>query len=113
MSTDLERFRDHARTMAAPGAHRDDCHHVQPIRGTLRTRTVRPDPACTGCIPAADRALFARLADEVDHHLADPPALFEAYLTRCTVCSASTDCDAPDHVLCCPSTTSQPQGDHP
>ena len=33
-------------------------------------------PSCPGCNPPADRALFARLADEVDAHLAPQPDLF-------------------------------------
>lgn len=54
MSTDLERFRDHCRTMAG-------------------------SPVAPGCPAAADRALWLRLAEEVDAYLAtdDDVALWE------------------------------------
>lgn len=67
--SDLVRFRDHARAMAQPGAHRDDCT-TEKLTRWGPPRTVHPDPACTGCVPDADRALFSRLADETDAHLA-------------------------------------------
>lgn len=70
MSTELERFRDHAHAMAAPGAHVDDCHHTRTtVRGVEITN--RPDPACRGCVPDRDRRLFARLSNEIDAYLAD------------------------------------------
>lgn len=46
MPTDLERFRDHCRKMAGP-------------------------PVAPGCPAARERALWLRLADEVDAYLAD------------------------------------------
>jgi hypothetical protein len=101
MSSELERFRDHARTMAAPNAHRDDCHTEQRIRGTVRTRTIHPNPGCTGCIPAADRALFAQLAAEVDAHLDQPVALCDADADG-PACTDAPDCDADAHILACP-----------
>lgn len=70
MSTDLERFRDHAHTMAKPGAHLDDCHSTRTTaRGVKITNS--PDPACPGCVPDGDRRLFARLAREIDAYLDD------------------------------------------
>jgi hypothetical protein len=76
--SDLERFRDHCRSMAKPGAHRDTCHLVRPGYSSPR-ENVRPDPNCSGCVPPSDAALFERLADEADDYLArrldDSPAL--------------------------------------
>lgn len=61
----LTQFRDHCRRMAKPGAHVDGCPAV-PAGSYLR-----PDPrVCRGCVPDDDRALFARLADEIDDYLA-------------------------------------------
>lgn len=72
MSSELERFRDHAHAMAKPGAHVDDCHRTRPMaRGGEITTT--PDPRCTGCVPDRDRQLFARLANEIDAYLDDQP----------------------------------------
>lgn len=68
--TDLERFRDHCRAMTQPGAHRDTCHAVTGTRWSHIPSRVHPDPACAGCVPDADRALFTRLADETDAYLA-------------------------------------------
>lgn len=59
--SELERFRDHCREMAATGAHLPDCK-------SLRTPAYTP-PTCDGCVPENDRALFARLAAEVDEYL--------------------------------------------
>ncbi|WP_372733596.1 hypothetical protein [Nocardioides sp.] len=59
MSTLLS-FLRHCREMAA-AEHKPECD--------LRTH-------CTGCNPAADQALFTRLADEIDTHLSPQPDLF-------------------------------------
>lgn len=120
VSTDLERFRDHAAAMAKPGAHRDTCHVEKPMRWGP-PRTVHPDPACTGCVPPADRALFARLATEVDQHLDPPPA---AHLDRALCdpiphheippsCINAPDCIADEHIFACPAPALRDQGDHP
>lgn len=69
--SDLTTTRDHCRRMAT-AVHTDDCHTTTPMRwgGTI---TNRPDPACTGCVPESDRALFAQLAGEIDAYLAGDP----------------------------------------
>ena len=79
MSTDLEDFGAHARYMST-AEHRDDCRaedawglrHIVP-------RWEHPDPTCPGCVTDTDRALWARLADEVDAWLGrdDQEGLFE------------------------------------
>jgi hypothetical protein len=65
MSTDLERFRDHARQMAT-------AEHVPACGVTVTdrwgwSRWVSPDPDCAGCV--TDRHLWIRLADETDTYL--------------------------------------------
>lgn len=52
--SDLTKFRDHCRTMAGPA--------------------VAP-----GCHAAADRALWLRLADEIDEYLAAPTASVDLF----------------------------------
>lgn len=63
----LGAFRDHCRKMAAT-------EHVRECRGVVQDRwgvkLVYPDPKCKGCISPGDRALFARLADEIDEYQA-------------------------------------------
>lgn len=63
---DLTRFRDHARRMAH-ATHRPECL-------TRPAPWLKPAPAngCDGCMPAADRVLWSRLADEIDRHLDQP-----------------------------------------
>lgn len=63
--SDLTAFRDHCRAMA-DARHRPDCPGRDPHRSYLK-----PDPkVCRGCVTETDRALFVRLADEVDTYLA-------------------------------------------
>ena len=59
----LTDFRDHARAMAG-SQHRPDCL----VRDHPWTKP-RPTKGCTGCMTGAERALWARLADEVDEPL--------------------------------------------
>lgn len=83
MSTELERFRDHCREMAA-GGHSDECKqaheqarqrwgHFMLFRewpekwGERPSRSPQPCPG--GCVSEVDQALFARLAAEVDDYL--------------------------------------------
>lgn len=109
MSTELERFRDHARTMAnsTPGTRVRASWN-----GGWREQTVK-----VGDMPDAERALWARLADEVDAHLDQPHALFEAGIDFYppAICTTSPDCDADDHTLACPSNDRRPppEGDRP
>lgn len=59
--SDLSRFRDHCAAMSTAD-HKPEC-------GVLRNwREIRPDPDCTGCLTGTERALFARLAAEVDDY---------------------------------------------
>lgn len=71
--SDLTKFRDHCRVMAA-AVHSPECKGERP--GIFYPITVRPDPECGGCVTDADRALFALLAAEVDDYLAPQPDLF-------------------------------------
>lgn len=75
--SDLTTFRDHCRAMQATD-HKPECGALIEARWGQH-QYVRPNPACPGCNSAADRELFARLADEVDAYLAtdDGPGLFE------------------------------------
>jgi hypothetical protein len=57
----LEAFGAHCREMATAD-HRPDCHGKS--QHGWGVRTVRPDPACPGCVTALDRAIWQRLADE-------------------------------------------------
>lgn len=76
MASDLESFRDHARTMAA-ALHRTEC-----LTRTHPWTKLLPRPDCVGCVTPEDRALWAQLADEIDDHLAatsgDQPMLGDA-----------------------------------
>lgn len=65
--SDLTRFRDHCRRMAS-ATHTDECGTW--TRGWRGMSKHRPDPTCSGCVNAADRALWAHLADEIDSYLA-------------------------------------------
>jgi hypothetical protein len=60
--SELTTFRDHARKMAE-AEHKPECPYGWADGSGL------PDCPCPGCIPDADRALWARLADEVDAYL--------------------------------------------
>lgn len=62
--SDLTVFADHARRMST-ARHKPDCPAPAPP-GTWRVG------ACLGCVTDADRALWVRLADEVDAYLARP-----------------------------------------
>jgi hypothetical protein len=91
--SDLERFRDHCRTMAAEDAHTPECvaatneagrrwDYLRMFREWRLSWGERPDgppmPCPGGCISDADRLLFSRLADEVDAYLAhDDEPLWE------------------------------------
>jgi len=80
--SELTTFRDHARAMSE-AEHRKDCEGT-PDRVATRARDISsyrrmfgelhpklmPIERCPGCVTDADRALWARLADEVDAHLA-------------------------------------------
>jgi hypothetical protein len=68
--TELEAFGAHCREMAT-AQHRPDCLAKPTFR--YGTRPVRPDPACTGCVTALDRAIWQRLADEVSAYLTTEP----------------------------------------
>lgn len=68
--SELERFRDHARRMAT-AEHVDHCRAKTPLGRRGWWRWAHPDPACEGCVTDADRALWTRLADEIDAYLTD------------------------------------------
>ena len=80
MSTDLEDFAAHARYMAT-ARHRDDCPSQRPAPITHRSRDeiTLTFTLCRGCVTDTDRALWARLADEVDAWLGrdEQEGLFE------------------------------------
>lgn len=84
----LERFRDYCRVMAATEAHLPDCESLRPaerarpiwhvvsgedgIPSQMVWGGVVPaytPPTCDGCVPENDRALFARMAAEIDEYL--------------------------------------------
>lgn len=66
--SDLTTFRDHARAMV-DADHKPEC--AEERKGSWgATYLHRPDSTCSGCIPDAERALWTRLADEVDAYLA-------------------------------------------
>lgn len=69
--SDLAADRDHYRRMA-DADHKTECGEWTP--GRWRDHYVHPKPGCGGCNPAADRALFKRLADEIDSYLAPSDA---------------------------------------
>lgn len=84
--SDLTTFRDHCRTMAT-AEHKPGCQEGQ--ADAVRKWTMaqkwgpgwgepdeQPTP-CPGCNSEADRALFARLAAEVDDYLDPHPTLWE------------------------------------
>ena len=76
MASDLERFRDHCREMAT-AVHKPTCHGHRPSTWGW-AREIHPDPKCPGCVTDADRALWARLAAEIDAYLTtDDTALWE------------------------------------
>ena len=59
----------HYRHMAGSD-HRPDC--TVDVRSRWGGwRTLRPDPACPGCITDHERALWQQLADETAQHLGD------------------------------------------
>jgi ribosomal protein L37AE/L43A len=68
MSSDLAAFRDHARRMST-ATHTPEC----PVNGRAQLSRFSEDGlwVCTGCVTDADRALWTRLADEVDAYLSD------------------------------------------
>lgn len=70
--SELERFRDHAAQMAT-APHSPECW--ADIKDTWGwQKRIYPNPECAGCISDTDRALWARLADEVDAYLANDDA---------------------------------------
>ena len=74
--SELTTARDHMREMARAD-HLPECSAPFTDRWGW-TRTLRPDPDCAGCMPANDRVLWARLADEIDAYLgADDEPLWE------------------------------------
>lgn len=74
--SDLTAFRDHAAEMAT-AVHKPDCY-AETTDSWGWTKRVRPDPACPGCVTDDDRALWARLAAEIDAYLTtDDTALWE------------------------------------
>ena len=68
--SDLTNFRDHARAMST-AEHLPECGAWQDTRWSRRF--VAPNPECAGCVNAADRKLWARLADEADAYLDREP----------------------------------------
>lgn len=89
--SDLTKFRDHAAAMAR-AEHKPECPSLHPVpwppggwvptdgedsmNGLTWIGPPPPPPECSGCLTDADRALFARLAGEVDAYLAPQPDLF-------------------------------------
>jgi hypothetical protein len=69
--SELAAFGAHARAMSTV-EHAPECLGENPTPGEW-PRWVHPDSACPGCVTDADRALWARLADEVDAYLAPEP----------------------------------------
>lgn len=68
--SDIAAFGAHARAMST-AQHKPECCGRRPNPNPRwgSAATVYPDPACPGCVTDADRALWARLADEVDAYL--------------------------------------------
>lgn len=64
--SELTAFAEHARAMAA-AAHKPDCGASVSIHWSWKT--VRPDPACDGCVSIADRMLWTQIADETEAYL--------------------------------------------
>lgn len=75
--SDLTTFRDHCRAMS-DAKHRPECFTLAP-QGNQWWFGKRIPIAycCEGCVTDADRALFARLADEVDGYLDPHPQIWE------------------------------------
>lgn len=80
--SDLTRFREHCREMAT-AEHTAECverladwKHRALMRRYLDIPDPGPMPCCDGCVTDADRALFARLAAEVDDYLDPHPTLW-------------------------------------
>lgn len=69
--TSLRGFRDHCAEMAR-AQHRPNCQTA----GMGWWDLIKPDPACNGCVSDEDRALWQRLADEVDDYEGQQLALF-------------------------------------
>lgn len=67
MTSDLERFRDHARDMA-DATHRPDCTGIR--EGRWGPLAVHPHPDCGGCVTDDDRVIWTRLATETEVYLA-------------------------------------------
>ncbi len=80
MSRNLDTFRRHARQMV-DAEHAPDCPHITARKPFWHAWTLTPDgqsmswngpepkwepPPCSGCITDEDRAMWARLATEVD-----------------------------------------------
>lgn len=88
--SDLTTFRDHCLAMST-AEHKPECEWSSrgavESKNRLEARFERlcgePEGTrgrvthCTGCVTAADRALFARLAAEVDDYLEPHPTLWE------------------------------------
>lgn len=68
----LDHDRDYFRKMST-AEHKPKCRAFATDKWGWRVRT-HPDPDCPGCNSPADRALFGRLADEVDAYLNQPEA---------------------------------------
>lgn len=75
--SDLTQFAEHCKRMAT-AQHKPECRTLDWVRrdGWGRTDWVYPAPDCTGCVTDADRELFARLAAEIDAHMAPQVDLF-------------------------------------
>lgn len=69
MSTELERFRDHARRMSI-AEHRETCKSPAPERWPGVQAWHHPDPDCPGCVSEPERRLWAQLAGETSTYLA-------------------------------------------
>jgi hypothetical protein len=86
--SDLTTFRDHCRAMSAAD-HKPECPWTDAravaAENLRRARFARmvdepprpPIPECSGCVTDVERALFARLAAEVDDYLDPHPTLWE------------------------------------
>jgi hypothetical protein len=70
--SELSTFGAHARAMSTT-EHVPECLGENPVHPHPALGWIHPDPACPGCVTDADRALWARLADEVDAYLAPEP----------------------------------------
>lgn len=98
--SDLTRFRDHCRVMAA-SEHKPECpslpknqphwsmwHGIYDASGEIEALGWNgpppPPPTCDGCLTDAERDLFASMAAEVDDYLAPQPDLFGELTTEPT-----------------------------